>query len=170
MERMKPIDLERVEFRRAFRGYERGQVDALLQRAADEMATLLQRIEILESTIERQTSELETFRAQETVLKEAILLAQRAADETRANAHKEAALILEEARNHASTLDKESRTELAEVRWEIERLRLDKQRFINGFRNLLENHMKELIDANRGLSVVEGEAGSPAKLDETAEG
>lgn len=158
MDRMKPIDLERIELKTRFRGYDRSQVDLLLKQAADEMTALLAQIQDKDAEIGKLRSSVETYQAQEGTLKEALMLAQRAADETRANAHKEAELIVQEARQRVEEIGKDSKASLADLRWDMERLRLDKQRFINGFRTLLEGHLRELAEANRGLAVVEGDA------------
>ena len=160
MDRLKPIDVERPNFKVRFRGFDRSEVESLTRAAADEMANLLARIEILEGTVNSQQKELDSFHDQDKLMKETLVMAQRAAEETRDAAHREAARIISAAQQQADQAVKESRQVLADLRWDIEKLRLEKQKFINAFRTLLEGHLRELAEANRGLSVIEGETSS----------
>lgn len=157
MERIMPIDLERAELRKKMRGYDPKQVHDLLQRAANEITGLRAENARLNEALERQRQELESFRAQENTLKEALILAQRTADEARANAHKEASLIVEEAGRKAREVQTDAERKLDDVRWELERLRLEKQKFLNGFRAMLEAQLRDIAETP-GLKVVDGEA------------
>ncbi|MBC8063430.1 MAG: DivIVA domain-containing protein [Chlorobia bacterium] len=157
MDRMMPIDLERAELKTSMRGYDRTQVQALLQRAAKEMATLRSEIESNQTDLHKLRQEVEGFRAQENTLKEALILAQRTADETRAHAHKEADLITGQAKQKSAEVESEMQTKINDLRWELERLRLDKQKFLNTFRGMLEAQLRDLTESG-GFAVVEGSA------------
>lgn len=156
MERMMPLDLERAELKRAFRGYDRTQVQALLQRGAKEMATLRSELDSLTQDMAKLRQEVDGFRAQENVLKEALILAQRTADETRASAHREADLITEDARQRVVETESQMQTKINDLRWELERLRLDKQKFLNQFRGMLEAQLRDIAELG-GFAVVEGD-------------
>lgn len=156
MERMMPLDLERADLRPTFRGYDRSQVQALLQRSAKEMATLRSELDQLNNEMSKLRQELDGYRGQENLLKEALILAQRTADETRASAHKEADLIVEEARQKATETESQMQTKINDLRWEIERLRLDKQKFLNQFRGMLEAQLRDIAEVG-GFAVVEGD-------------
>ncbi|MBN9501949.1 MAG: hypothetical protein BGO01_09955 [Armatimonadetes bacterium 55-13] len=156
MERMMPIDLERAELKKSVSGYDKGQVQGLLQRAAKEMSTLRGEVESLQAENAKLQRELETHRSQEHTLKEALILAQRAADETRASAHKEADLIVNDARQKASEIEQQNQTKINDLRWELERLRLEKQKFLSQFRAMLEAQLRDVAELG-GFSVVDGE-------------
>ncbi len=156
MERMMPLDLEKAQLRTTFRGYDRMQVQALLQRAAKEMATLRSELDSLKNEISKQRQDLEGFRTQENTLKEALVLAQRTADETRATAHKEADVILEQARQKASGTEAQMQSNINDLRWELEKLRLERQRFLGTYRAMLETQLRDIAEMG-GLAVVEGE-------------
>jgi cell division initiation protein len=158
MERMMPIDFDRAKLKKSFRGYDRSQVDDLLSRASHEIEVLLNEIKQAREVLGKQQADLETYRAQENLLKEALVLAQRTADETRFSAHKESDLILDEARRKADDIEKQAHQKLNDLRWDLERLRLDKQRFTNNFRALLEDHLRGLAEHGATLAVVEGAA------------
>ena len=156
MERIRPVDIERVTIPTKFRGLDKVAVKDLIGRCSKEIEQLLGELKESREESERLRAEVEGFRAQESTLKEALLLAQRTADETKANAHREADLIIEEARRKATDLQRELETKLNDVRWDLERARLEKQTFIAGFRAMLEDHMRNLNEAEPRLAVVEG--------------
>ena len=151
-----PVDIERTSthLRTTFRGYDRTQVLEVMQKAAKEMSALRGDIEAMQQQMERQRLELEALRAQENVLKETLILAQRAADEARSSAHRDAESILEEARRKADEIEQQAQHRISDLRWELERLRLEKQKFLNSYRSLLETQLRDLTEAG-GFAVVE---------------
>lgn len=142
----------------ALRGYDQRQVDALLKEQADQIGALKAQLQFKENELEKIRAELTAFREREGGLGEALLMAQKAAEEAVANGNREAARIVQEAKQKTEDTIKESKAALEAVKWDLERLRLDKQNFINNFRTLLEGHLRELAEANRGLSVIQGDA------------
>lgn len=122
MDRLTPLDLERAEIPIRFRGYDRNSVDQLLDRASKEIERLLNELRSLQSVHEASLKELSRLREHEETVKEAIVLAQRVADETRASAHREADLIREEASRAKSEAVRLAQAETEALRREIERL------------------------------------------------
>jgi cell division initiation protein len=157
MERMSQIDIDRssTHLRTTFRGYDRAQVLEVLQKAALEMSALRGDVDVLKTQLDRQSLELETFRSRENAIKEAIIQAQHSAEETRLAAQREADAILEGARSKGAEIEQQARDRMNDLRWELERLRLERQKFIHGFRSMLEAQLRDLTEAN-GLAVVEG--------------
>jgi cell division initiation protein len=139
-----PLQIEKKTFGRKFRGYDRAQVDAFLAAAAKEMDRLLNRIRALEVSEKGLTSEVERFRGMETTLKEALLLAQRTADETRALAHQQADHILNETRARCASMQTESEQSLASLRTEIERLRIDRDNLVVQLKSLVDDFAAKL--------------------------
>ncbi|MFY9233917.1 MAG: DivIVA domain-containing protein [Fimbriimonadaceae bacterium] len=148
MDRIKPIDIERTRFGKAILGYNREEVDELLQRLASEVETLLKEQLRAQEQLDLQSKELDVYRAQESLLKEALILAQKTADETRASAHKEAELIVQETLQKTDRLSHDLQAKISDLRWEVERLRLEKQKFLRGFRAMLEEYLAEVDQAD----------------------
>jgi cell division initiation protein len=155
MDRIMPIDLERAQLKRSFRGYDIQQVTELLAGAAQSMQALLVENVSLRDHIEGQNKQLDQVKLQENTLKDAIILAQKAADETRAAAHQHAAAILEEARLSALAERVAGQQQISELRWEIERLKTEKHRFEEEFKAMLDRYQRE-ITVVPILSLVEG--------------
>ena len=144
MERLKPIDLERAPLKRKLGGYDRNQTEELLSQAAEEIGRLLAENQTLRVELESARAEASRYRSTESMLTEALVLAQRAADETRAAAQKQAENILEDARISALAERTNGQQKVSELRWEIERLRLDSQKFRDEYRALLERELRNL--------------------------
>jgi cell division initiation protein len=159
MDRMMPLDLERAELKRTMRGYDRNQVQSLLQRAAKEMSTLRGEVDALQSDCGKLRQEVESYRAQENTLKEALILAQRTADETRATAHKEADLIVDQAKQRLGETESQMQSKINDLRWELERLRLERQKFLNNHRAMLEAQLRDIAEMG-GFAVIEGDVAS----------
>jgi len=155
MDRIMPIDLERAQLKKSLRGYAVREVDPLLRAASESLQTAVVEVDQLKQELDRTRSELETMRSLERTLRDALVLAQQAADETRASAHRQAEAILEEARQTVATERNEHLQRLAEIRWESDRIRLEKQRFYDDFRSTLDRYLREISPAP--LTVVKGD-------------
>ena len=156
MDRIMPIDLERVQLRKCFRGYETSTVDQLIKGSADSLQSLLIENAGLREEVERQRQELERTRLQENTLKDALILAQKAADETRAAAHRHGENILEEARQAALAERISMQQQVSELRWDMERLRSERQRFESEFKSMLDRYQRD-ITVVPILSVIQGD-------------
>ena len=97
-----PVELHHIELKRGrFGGYRRGPVDELLEEIAGSFEeTWRERAEFADR-IEQLQSELARHRELETLLRTTLVSAERSAHEQRAQAKKEADLVLEEAHAEA---------------------------------------------------------------------
>jgi len=157
MDRIMPIDLEHAQLRKSFRGYETSVVDRLIKGSAESLGVLLVENAALREELERQRQELDRTRLQENTLKDALLLAQKAADDTRSAAHRHGENILEEARQAALAERINAQQQISELRWDIERLRNEKQRFEGDFKSMLDRYQRDLTSVPI-LSVIQGDA------------
>lgn len=144
MDRIKPIELDKATLPRVFRGYDPETVHALLERSSNEIEARMTEQKLMRAEIDRLKAELQGYRGMESALKDALLVAQKAADETRANAHKESELMLESARQSAYEEQHVLASEVKSLMQQIDSLRKERDRFVRQFRVLLEDHMHEL--------------------------
>ena len=144
MDRIMPIDLERVQLKKSFRGYETSAVDQLIKGTTESLQSLLIENAGLREEVERQRQELDRTRLQENTLKDALLLAQKAADETRAAAHRHAENIIEEARQAALAERISMQQQVSELRWDMERIRTERRRFEDEFKGMLERYQRDI--------------------------
>jgi len=167
MDRLKPLDLERIQFRRTLRGFDPKQVDDVRRRATKEIETLLEELKETREVADSALRQLEQYRAQEDTLREALVLAQKTADETRALAQREAELIREKAQNDAVSTADQFQERINDLRWDLERLRLERQKFVIHFRAVLQEQLQALDEGRSAqFTLVNLES---AESEETAE-
>jgi cell division initiation protein len=112
MERVTPIDLESARFPVVRKGYDKEAVDAMLRAAAVELESLITEVQRLKSEHESEQRELSIYRTKQSTLADALILAQKTADETRAIAHKEGELIIAHAKRQAEEARRAAQSEL----------------------------------------------------------
>ena len=91
--RITPLDIHNKEFTKVFRGYSEGEVDEFLDLAVSEFERLIRSNEEMQSKVSGLEARLEHYKGMEETLKNAILLAQKSADQIKEAAAKEASLI-----------------------------------------------------------------------------
>jgi cell division initiation protein len=147
MERITPIDLESARFPLVRKGYDTNAVDAMLKTASAELDAVRRELQELRQRHEIEKKELELFRSKESTLADALILAQKTADETRAAAHKEGELIIEHAKRQADDVRRAAKDEMADLERKIEQRMQDKKSFEARFRSLLNDYLRSLDDA-----------------------
>jgi cell division initiation protein len=115
-----PVELRHQDLKRGLFGYRRGPVDQLLEEIEQSFEeTWRERAEFADR-IEQLQLELERHREMEALLRTTLVSAERSAHEQKAQAKKEADLVLEEAQAEARSVTREAIAErerlLAEAR------------------------------------------------------
>ena len=118
-----PVEIRHVKLGRRLGGYDRPATDALLLRIAESFEDVWRERADLRDEIERLEGELARFRELEVLLRNTLVSAERSADELRAQAHREADVILDEARVKARELGGGAENERERVRADIRRLK-----------------------------------------------
>ena len=120
---LSPVEIRHVKLPRALAGYRRRAVDAVLEEIRLSYEEVWRDRADVRDDIDRLESELARHRELETLLRNALVSAERSADELRAQARREAGLIVEEARVRAREIVGAAEAERERVRAEIRRLR-----------------------------------------------
>jgi cell division initiation protein len=115
-----PVELHHQDLKRGLFGYQRGPVDQLLEEIAQSFEeTWRERAEFADR-IEQLHAEVERHRELEAILRTTLVSAERSAHEQKAQAKKEADLVVEEAHAEARTISRAAMAErerlLAEAR------------------------------------------------------
>jgi cell division initiation protein len=118
-----PVEIRHVRLPRRPFGYQRRAVDRLLEEIASSFEDVWRERADLRDEIERLEGELRRHRDVEEALRNTLLSAERMADELRAQAHREADVIVAEARTKAREIESATEAERERVRAEIRRLR-----------------------------------------------
>lgn len=172
MDKLTPLELERIRLRRTFRGYERKAVDRLLQRAKDEIESLIIENEQLK-IVQRETDKrLSSFEEQEAILRDSIVMAQKAAEDARSSAAKEAELLVESARQEASRKQQIAISEREDLLKEIEQIAKERDDLVARMRGLIaefESRIDSLEQHGRAMDEKERPVRSPGVTDVTKE-
>src|SRR3954466_13017571 len=101
-----PLDVRRYEFGKALRGYDPERVDQFREQVAEELERLSRLNQDLDGKARGFHEQLRAFRERDKAINEALVSAQQLRSEMRAQAEREAELILREAQAEASrTID-----------------------------------------------------------------
>jgi len=115
-----PLDIQKKEFRRTFRGYSEEEVDSFLDQVTQDYENLLREIQVLKEKIAQTEQNIARYREIEEAIKNTMVMAQKNADELRQNTEKEAGVILDRARIEADQLTREAEQEAAALLGEAE--------------------------------------------------
>ena len=140
-----PLDLRQQKFKSAMRGYDRGEVDALLSEVADDYEGALREADRLRQDVARLESALAEHRSDEKSLRNTLVSAQRVADEMRETAERDAGRMIHEAETRADMLIQKAQARLEDLQREIEGLRARRREtetsveaVINALKNTLD--------------------------------
>ena len=147
-----PLDVRRQEFRRRLRGYEPLGVEDFRMRVADELERVLRERSVLEERVAALTEQLRVFRERETAMNEALVAAQQLREETRADAEREAQVIVREAQAEGRQRVEEAHRAEQEARGRLADVERQFHGYLAGFRALLERQLAELrvLEGDRG--------------------
>jgi cell division initiation protein len=139
-----PIDIQQHQFKTRPLGYEKAGVDHFLELLADELERLHHRSQELKEELARTRSSLEEMRSRETTLKETLLTTQRMTDDLKANARKEAEIIVAEAELQAEKIIRAAEERRIQLISEVQELKRQKVSFETSLRTVVESHLRLL--------------------------
>ncbi len=144
--KLTPLDIRHKEFKRGMRGYVDGEVDEFLDEIADEFERLFKENIELSERLETMQEKIDQYRNLEETLQNTLVAAQRSAEELRANAQKEAQLMLSEAELKARQMVNDSYADKQAVEKQIVVLKSSEEDFRFKFRSLLDGYTNQLAE------------------------
>jgi cell division initiation protein len=117
-----PVEIRHVKLPRRFAGYGREPVQRLLGEIVESFEDVWRDRADLRDEVERLEGELARFKELDVLLRNSLVSAERHADDLRAQAGKEADVIVEEARVRAREITAEGMAERERTQIEIRRL------------------------------------------------
>jgi len=158
MPRVTPLEIQKHEFTRKWKGFDPIEVETFLALVAEDLEEIVRANADLTARVERLTEENAEHRERERILKETLLTAQQASEDIRAQAQKQADLSLREAQVNAERLTHSALQRSAEIEKAIQELKLHRanfrlqlQKMIELFQQVLEFDRDE-DDKERPLS------------------
>jgi cell division initiation protein len=189
-----PLDVRKHEFRKTLRGYDPEEVMTFLDMVSIELENLVRDNASLKDRLGRVEAQLKNYHDIEGTLRETLLSAQRAREETINTAKKHSDVIIREAEVKAASIIEEGRSDLSRLRRAFIELKVQKDNYLVKIKAMInaqlemlgnvdfreEKNLNELIEeperptmsrsGKREASLPEPPpAAPPIKIDETAE-
>jgi len=150
---LSPLDIQKKEFRRAFRGYSNEEVDSFLDRINQDYEEVYRENQVLKEKLAQAEQNMARYREIEEVLKNTMVMAQKNAEELQRNAEKEAGFLLERARSEAGQLIREAEERVKELDREYRRLKKEAQVFLVRLRASLQAQIELLSHEEETIGV-----------------
>lgn len=136
-----PLEITQREFGRRFRGLDPEEVQTFLEQIAEEMTRLLQENTDRAGQIQRLEGQLRVHQEREESLRNTLVTAQKMTEEIKANAKREADLLVRETELKAERLLEDAHRKLGQVQAEIAELKRQRDLFASKLRGLLKTHL-----------------------------
>ncbi len=141
-----PLDIKKHEFSSRFKGFDKDEVQALLETIAKDFEELTRQNTQLSERIKIAEERLNHYRLIEKTLQDAVITIQNTLEEKRKVAQQEAEAIITDARLRANSELLSSRQHVATLHSEIHILENQKMQFFARFRSLLRSQA-QILDA-----------------------
>lgn len=139
-----PQEIEEKEFKKSMRGFNCEEVDEFLDYLRVDYENLIRENESLKERLRMYGEQLNKYTNIEDTLKETLITAQTAADDTTSAANKKAKIIVEEAEFMAKQKIEEANSRVIEIRKEYDNITAEFKMFKNKFKSLLESEIKNI--------------------------
>jgi cell division initiation protein len=149
MHNLSPLDIQRQTFSRTLKGYNTEDVRAYLQLIAEEIERLVRDVDRLSRENGMLREELDEHNARERILKDTLLSAQKVSEDVKANAAKEAELIVKDAELLSERLTSQAMSRLADLERTIQDLKME--------RKMARNKLQTTIDTIQQLLMLDVE-------------
>ena len=144
-----PLDIQRQTFSRALKGYNVDEIRAYLQLIAEEIERLLRDVDRLARENAMLREDLDEHNARERILKDTLLSAQKVSEDVKANAQKEAELIVKDAELLSERLTGQAMSRVADLERNIQDLKIE--------RKSARNKLQSTIDTIQQLLMLDAE-------------
>lgn len=155
--KISPVSIKRQEFAKKMRGYDPEEVQAFLEKLADDIDELLNENEELNNQVESLNERLSEFKKIERNLQDTLLKAQESSTKTIESTKKQANLIIKEAELKASQIIEKARENANEIRSAVINLREEK--------DLIIAKLKAIINSQAHLLEMKVEDAGEEKVD-----
>ena len=144
-----PLDIQKQTFARVLKGYNTDEVRAYLQLIAEEIERLVRDLDRASRENAMLREELDEHNARERILKDTLLSAQKVSEDVKANAAKEATLIVKDAELLSERLTAQAMSRLADLERTIQDLKME--------RKMARNKLQTTIDTIQQLLMLDVE-------------
>jgi cell division initiation protein len=144
--KVSPINIKKQEFNKSFRGYDPEEVQAFLDKLADQFDELQKENDTIKEELETANSHLAEFRRIEKNLQDTLLKAQESSSKAIESVKKQTNLMTKEAEIKANQILEKARENANEIRDAVIKLREERDLIISKLKVMIESqaHLFEL--------------------------
>ena len=146
--RLTAMDVEKQDFKRSLRGYDRDEVRMFLTAVSEEIERVNLENAQLREEVGALRGRIDDFREREQMLQETLVTAQKMSEELAVRSQKESELLIKEARLKAERLLEQTQDQLSRIEGEIGRVKVERDAFENRLRSAIEEHLA-LLDLRK---------------------
>jgi cell division initiation protein len=157
-----PLDITQKQFKKLFRGLDPEEVEAFLGLVAVEFESLVKDVLALREDNQRKAEEIAEYKRRERTLQETLVTAQKASEEIRESARKEAEITISDAELQAEKIVQAAHARFLRIVDDINELKRQRIQFETNVRTIVESHVK-LLEAFREPSREEAVQYIPSK-------
>jgi len=139
-----PLDIQRREFEKVFRGIEESEVRTFLHEVAAEWEELLAENQKLKEEILDSRERLHQYQDQDRIFRETLLQAQRTREDVLDGANREKELILREAQFKADEAIRDAQQHVVELEVQLRNLKMERTRFVREMESLMDRTRRHL--------------------------
>lgn len=144
-----PLDIIQKQFELVRRGYDPDAVRAFLDEARESLEIALQERHRAQEQLREKEQQIEALHAEQSEIRETLLLARRLSEDIGTSARREADLVVGEARLEAQRILASTSDEHLGLIDEVHRLRGERHRLVAEIRAVLETHRRLLDDLEK---------------------
>jgi cell division initiation protein len=147
-QRLTPLEIQKREFSRRWKGLDPVEVQTFLADVAEDMEMIARENAELETRMRSLEQENDEHRERERILKQTLLSAQQASEDIRASARREAELVVREAQDSAEKLTHNALQRSAEIEKAIHELKMQRANFRLQLQKMIEL-FQQVLDFDR---------------------
>jgi cell division initiation protein len=171
--RITPLDIRKHPFPRRLSGYDREEVDTFMRMVAEDFEAVVREADSLRDKVARLQTRVEDLAANETVLQETLVTAQKLSEDLKRTAVREAEVLISEAEIKGEKILDAAHRRAAKLAQDIREMKSLRARLHGAVRTAIETHLS-LLDAlaqdDSGEPALENRVALPRKQGESPAG
>jgi cell division initiation protein len=149
MQNLTPLEIQKQTFSRVLKGYHADEVRAYLHLIAEEIERLLRDVDRFSRENAMLREELDDHSQRERILKDTLLSAQKVSEDVKANARKEAELIVKDAELISDRIIMQAMSRVSDLEKSIQDLKIE--------RHSARNKLQATLDTVQQLIMLDAE-------------
>ena len=149
MQNLTPLEIQKQTFSRVLKGFHADEVRAYLHLIAEEIERLLRDVDRLSRENAMLREELDDHSQRERILKDTLLSAQKVSEDVKANARKEAELIVKDAELISDRIIMQAMSRVSDLEKSIQDLKIE--------RHAARNKLQATLDTVQQLIMLDAE-------------